>query len=77
MTTKVFITDFKSNRMFTIKEVDENGEPLTEFDRKTGDKVEKKPVVNLGVRKLKAIALHSNEVTKFLEENSNDANTDK
>lgn len=53
--TKVFEDEFKGNKILAIWEVDEN-------EQKKGER----PIVAMGIRKLKAISKHSNEIMDFL-----------
>ena len=66
MKTKVITNeDFSGKKQFKIYEIDENGEKAFEFDRKTGDKKDKKPLVNIGITKAEAIVKHKVELEEF------------
>ena len=57
--TKVFDNKFKENKMFTIAEIDENGELV----------LGKKFVVNIGIKKAAAILEHIEELKEYVEQN--------
>lgn len=56
--TKVFIEKFGKGTVFSIWEVDENGEKVSKFPR-----------VSMGKAKLKDLLNHWEEVLKFIEKN--------
>ena len=69
MKTKVITNeDFNGKKQFKIYEVDENGEKAVEFDRKSGEKKDKKPIVNFGITKAKAIFKCVPELQTFIHE---------
>ena len=57
--------------MFSVYEVDNNGEKVTKFNPNTGEPVEAKPVVNMGFKKGHLTMKHSNELADFLVANNN------
>lgn len=68
MKTKVITNeDFNGKPMFKIYEVDDEGNKAVEFDRKTGEKKDKKALISFGVTKAKLIDLHELELAEFLE----------
>jgi len=69
MGTKVITSeDFKGKRQFKIYEVDEQGNKIVEFDKKTGEKKEKRPIFNFGITKAKLLKKHQDELETFIGE---------
>ena len=60
--TKVFRDEYKGHKMFSVWEVDAQGE-------KSG----KSPVVAFAIRKARAIATHVEELKEFVAENPGDS----
>lgn len=58
MATKRIPGEFKGNPMFQIFEVDEDGQPTSEY-----------AVVKFGIRKAKAVLEHMDDLKAFVEEN--------
>lgn len=56
--TKVIAQEFKGNKMFAVFEVDDAGQPVSEY-----------PVVSFGLKKAKAILEHLSDLQKFVAEN--------
>ena len=55
--------------MFSIFEVNEDGEKIGKFNSNTGERMEAKPVVNMGIKKADLSLKHSKELAIFIEEN--------
>ncbi len=66
MHTKVFENNFNGKPMFSVYEVDENGERVCKFDPNTGQPVEPKPLVNMGFKKANLAMKHSRELADFV-----------
>ena len=69
MQTKVFENTFNGKPMFSIFEVNEDGEKIGKFNSNTGERMEAKPVVNMGIKKADLSLKHSKELAIFIEEN--------
>lgn len=70
MKTKVITDeDFNGKKQFKVYLVDADGKKAVEFDRKTGDKKTKKPIVNIGMTKAKTIIENIDELKQFIKEN--------
>lgn len=54
--TKVFIEEFKGSKIFSVFQVDEQG-----------NKAEDRPVVGIGMRKAKALVKHLNELKNWVD----------
>jgi len=69
MKTKVITNeDFNGKPVFKIYEVDEEGNKAFEFDKRTGEKKNKKPVVSFMLTKAKAIFKHTDDLQNFIFE---------
>ena len=69
MRTKVFENTFNGKPMFSVFEVNEDGEKIGKFNSNTGERMEAKPVVNMGIKKAALSLKHSKELAIFIEEN--------
>lgn len=66
MKTKVFTNEkWKNNEMFRIFQVDDDGNKITEFCKKTGDKIIKKELMKFGVSKADLLIKHLSELKEF------------
>ena len=61
--------DFNGRKQFKVYEVDEDGNKAFEFDRNTGEKKDKKPIVNIGLTKAIALVNNADALIKFVDEN--------
>ena len=70
MRTKV-ITDeeFNGHKLFKVYAIDDMGRRMVEFDKKTGEPKEMKPIVNIGLKKAKAVFKHYDDLLTFIEDN--------
>lgn len=55
--------------MFSVYEVDESGEVPKRFDSKTGKEIHPKPVLHMGLKKVKACLDQIEEMRKFVMDN--------
>jgi len=62
METKVLKDKFGSHNLFTVFEVNENGEKLMNGEKE-------KKVVSFGIKKAKAVLEHIDDLKKFVEKN--------
>lgn len=69
MKTKVFIEEYNGNEQFKIFEVDDQDKKVVEFCRKTGEKKERKPMFNFGIKKAIELSNHKDELEIFVKEN--------
>ena len=69
MNTKVFKSDYKGAPMFSIYEVDSEGKKVCKFNQNTGEALEPKPIVNMGVKKASLIDKHSEDLNAYILEN--------
>ena len=68
MNTKVFKSDYKGAPMFSIYEVDTESKKICKFNQNTGEALEAKPVVNMGIKKASLIDKHSEDLNAFILE---------
>lgn len=67
MLTKAFTDEpYKGNDMYKIYEVDSEGNKVFEFDRKTGEKVVKKPLISIGLKKAQIILNNVESLENFV-----------
>ena len=69
MDTKRFENSFKGNPMFSVYEVDNNGDKKKKFDPNTGKPVEPKPLLNLGLKKAMILLSHVEDLKSFVNDN--------
>lgn len=55
--------------MFRIYEVDDNGQKIKSFDRKTGEALEPRPIFNMGAKKAGIILGHVKDLEHFINRN--------
>ena len=68
MRTKVFENTFNGKPMFSVFEVNEDGEKVGKFNTNTGERMEAKPVVNMGIKKADLALKHSKELADFIDQ---------
>ena len=67
--TKVFTNEqFNGKTLFKIYKVDDDGKKTVEFNKKTGEKKETKPVFNFGIIKANILIKHLSELEEFIKE---------
>ena len=54
--------------MFSVFEVNEDGEKVGKFNTNTGERMEAKPVVNMGIKKADLALKHSKELADFIDQ---------
>lgn len=70
MNTKVFPNTFNGKPMFSIYEVDAEGNKKGKFDPDTGKPVEAKPLFNKGIHISSLINKHAAELEEFIRANA-------